>query len=137
MTALGRHPRDVRRIVLTHFHEDHAGGAAEFAALSGAEVLAHRLDAPAVRGEIPGPEPVFEDWERPLHEQALKLLPRGDYARPGRSPNCPAARCWTSAAGRTSCTCQDTRTAASRCISRSTARCSPVTRSPRRLSTAR
>ncbi|MEV3970548.1 MBL fold metallo-hydrolase [Streptomyces sp. NPDC050698] len=83
VTALGRHPRDVRRIVLTHFHADHAGGAAEFAALSGAEVLAHRLDAPAVRGEAAGPEPVFEDWERPLHEQALRLLPEGDHPRPG------------------------------------------------------
>ncbi|MFC8146287.1 MBL fold metallo-hydrolase [Streptomyces paradoxus] len=82
VTALGRRPRDVRRIVLTHFHEDHAGGAGEFAALSGAEVLVHRLDAPVVRGEVPGPCPVFEDWERPLHEQALKLLPRGDFARP-------------------------------------------------------
>ncbi|WP_185011999.1 MBL fold metallo-hydrolase [Streptomyces sp. AK010] len=81
VTALGRQPRDVRRIVLTHFHEDHAG---EFAALSGAEVLVHRLDAPFVRGDLPGPPPVFENWERPLHEQAAKLLSDGDFARPPR-----------------------------------------------------
>jgi glyoxylase-like metal-dependent hydrolase (beta-lactamase superfamily II) len=61
--ALGRAPSSVGRVVLTHFHEDHAGGAGEFAALSGAEVLAHHLDAPVVRGTAPGPEPVFEDWE--------------------------------------------------------------------------
>ncbi|MFD3559458.1 MBL fold metallo-hydrolase [Streptomyces sp. NPDC058686] len=73
--ALGRDPREVRRIVVTHFHEDHAGGAGEFAALSGAQVWAHPLDAPFVRGERPGPAPVFEDWERPLHAEALKLLP--------------------------------------------------------------
>ncbi|MFV0137493.1 MBL fold metallo-hydrolase [Streptomyces sp. HMX87] len=84
VTALGRAPGDVTRIVLTHFHEDHAGGAAEFAALSGADVLAHEAEAPVVRGEEPGPPPVYEDWERPLHEAALKLLPRGDFARPAR-----------------------------------------------------
>ncbi|MFF5160967.1 MBL fold metallo-hydrolase [Streptomyces sp. NPDC000348] len=84
VTALGRHPRDVRRVVLTHFHEDHAGGAAEVAALTGAEVLAHRLDAPHVRGEVPGPPPVLEEWERPLHERAARLLPPGDFERPAR-----------------------------------------------------
>ncbi|MER6471304.1 MBL fold metallo-hydrolase [Streptomyces collinus] len=82
LTALGRAPGDVRRIVLTHFHEDHAGGAGEFAALSGAEVLAHRLDAPFVRGEIPGPPPRFEDWELPLHAAAAAQLPDGEPVRP-------------------------------------------------------
>jgi glyoxylase-like metal-dependent hydrolase (beta-lactamase superfamily II) len=81
--ALGRAPSSVGRVVLTHFHEDHAGGAGEFAALSGAEVLAHHLDAPVVRGAAPGPEPVFEDWERPLHAQAVKHLPQGEAERPG------------------------------------------------------
>ncbi|WP_306319659.1 MULTISPECIES: MBL fold metallo-hydrolase [unclassified Streptomyces] len=71
----GHAPEDVRRIVLTHFHEDHAGGAGEFARLSGAEVSAHRLDAPYVRGEATGPSPVYEDWERPLHAHALAQLP--------------------------------------------------------------
>ncbi|CAM5326855.1 MBL fold metallo-hydrolase [Streptomyces pharetrae] len=82
--ALGRAPGDVRRIVLTHFHEDHVGGAGEFAALSGAEVYAHRLDAPFVRGELPGPPPVYEDWEPPVHAAALRLLPPSDFPRPAR-----------------------------------------------------
>lgn len=83
VSALGRHPRDVRRIVLTHFHEDHAGGAGDFAALSGAEVLVHRLDAPFVRGDVPGPPPVFEDGERPL---PVVCLPATCSAKTSQSP---------------------------------------------------
>lgn len=74
----------IRRIVLTHFHEDHVGGAGELAALTGAEVLAHHLDAPAIRGEVPGPPPVFEDWERPIHAEAARHLPAAPFVRPSR-----------------------------------------------------
>ncbi|WP_069883843.1 MBL fold metallo-hydrolase [Streptomyces luteocolor] len=75
VAGLGLRPRDVRRIVLTHFHEDHAGGAGEFAELSGAPVFAHALDAPFARAEAVGPEPVYEDWEVPIHAAAKALLP--------------------------------------------------------------
>ncbi|MCX4759839.1 MBL fold metallo-hydrolase [Streptomyces sp. NBC_01275] len=84
VTALGHPPEAVRRVVLTHFHEDHAGGAAELAARTGAEVLAHPADAAVVRGEVPCPPPVLADWERPLHAAALRRLPQGDFARPTR-----------------------------------------------------
>lgn len=48
---LGRGPEMVRRILLTHQHADHVGGAAVLAQATGAEVVAHSLDAPAIAGK--------------------------------------------------------------------------------------
>ncbi|PWU54427.1 MBL fold metallo-hydrolase, partial [Micromonospora globispora] len=42
LAAIGKAPADVTRIVLTHAHRDHAGGAAELARRTGAPVAAHR-----------------------------------------------------------------------------------------------
>jgi len=45
LAALGRHPRDVQRIILTHAHNDHAGGAASMVGdASVAGVHAHQDD---------------------------------------------------------------------------------------------
>jgi glyoxylase-like metal-dependent hydrolase (beta-lactamase superfamily II) len=44
LAAIGRHPTDVTRIVLTHVHPDHAGGAAEMSRRTGAPVLVHPDD---------------------------------------------------------------------------------------------
>jgi glyoxylase-like metal-dependent hydrolase (beta-lactamase superfamily II) len=66
---LGRRPEELARIVLTHGHGDHAGSAVEIRGWSDAPLIAHRLEAPLVRGDEPTPEPVLLDWERPLFEQ--------------------------------------------------------------------
>lgn len=42
---------DIKLIVITHAHIDHAGNAAKIKALSGAQVIAHRGDLPYYRGE--------------------------------------------------------------------------------------
>ncbi|MET9881768.1 MBL fold metallo-hydrolase [Streptomyces sp. NPDC006430] len=71
--CLGLDPGRLERIVLTHCHRDHVGAAEELAARWGAEVLAHRLEAPVIRGELPVPEPVLLDWELPLYEHGLTV----------------------------------------------------------------
>ncbi|MGW2560992.1 MBL fold metallo-hydrolase [Streptomyces sp. NPDC001514] len=71
--GLGFDPADIRRIVLTHCHRDHVGAAQELADRYGAQVLAHALDAPVIRGEAPVPEPVLLDWEIPLYEHGLTV----------------------------------------------------------------
>ncbi|MEU9095136.1 MBL fold metallo-hydrolase [Streptomyces sp. NPDC087901] len=70
---LGHDPARIARIVITHGHRDHYGAAQELADRHGAEILAHRLDAPVIRGEEEIGDPVLLDWERPLHENGLTL----------------------------------------------------------------
>lgn len=48
---LGRQPRDLRDIVLTHCDIDHVGSVAELKARTGARVAIHELDAPVLSGE--------------------------------------------------------------------------------------
>ncbi|MEH3078791.1 MAG: MBL fold metallo-hydrolase [Quadrisphaera sp.] len=67
LTDLGVGPELLGRVVLTHFHDDHTGTAAQVVAWSGARVVAGRADAPHVRGEAPGPEPVLTAAEARLH----------------------------------------------------------------------
>ncbi|WHM39988.1 MBL fold metallo-hydrolase [Streptomyces sp. BPTC-684] len=71
--GLGLDPAAIRRIVITHGHRDHYGAAGELAGRYGAEVVAHRLDAPVIRGERPVPEPDLLEWELPLYEHALTV----------------------------------------------------------------
>ncbi|WP_088285927.1 MBL fold metallo-hydrolase [Kineosporia sp. A_224] len=58
LAAIGRSPRDVTRIVLTHSHSDHGGGLARLSRETGATVAAHEADAGYVRrGERPPLDP--------------------------------------------------------------------------------
>lgn len=101
--TLGLDPAGIRRIVITHNHRDHYGAAQELADRHGAEIIAHALDTPVVRGERPAPEPDLLDWELPLWEHGLtvpeapptrvdrevtggEVLPFGDGARVVHAP---------------------------------------------------
>ncbi len=58
LAAIGKHPSDVSRIILTHAHPDHAGGAAAMAEASGASVHMHANDVEyAARGVKPPTDP--------------------------------------------------------------------------------
>jgi glyoxylase-like metal-dependent hydrolase (beta-lactamase superfamily II) len=81
IARIGRTPADLRQIVLTHAHFDHTGSVAELAAITGAAVLAHRLDAPVVRGDAEICPPVLSELERPYAEQASsRVLPAAPCA---------------------------------------------------------
>jgi glyoxylase-like metal-dependent hydrolase (beta-lactamase superfamily II) len=78
--GLGHRTGDVRRLFLTHFYEDHVGGAAEVATWGDTTVYAHHADAPVIRGAAVGPAPALSGWERDLFERV----------RAGMSPQPPA-----------------------------------------------
>ncbi|MEO7309084.1 MAG: MBL fold metallo-hydrolase [Chitinophagaceae bacterium] len=50
----GRSPKDIKRIILTHTHPDHAGSAADISQETGAIILAHPLDAALAEKGIAG-----------------------------------------------------------------------------------
>jgi len=84
VASLGRSPDELTEIVLTHYHDDHIGGAAELVEWIGANVLAHRGDAPVIRGEAPQTPPILEDFERPIAEAVLPRVPRAERVRVDR-----------------------------------------------------
>ncbi|CAN5294703.1 MBL fold metallo-hydrolase [soil metagenome] len=51
--ALGVDPQRINRIVLTHCHPDHVGGAPDLKALTGAPVWAHPLEQPPIERFAP------------------------------------------------------------------------------------
>jgi glyoxylase-like metal-dependent hydrolase (beta-lactamase superfamily II) len=70
----GYQPADLRRLVMTHFHADHIGAAADIAGWGEVEVIAPRVDAPFIRAAA-GPGPDLADWERPIYHQVMNRLP--------------------------------------------------------------
>ena len=81
--ALGHQPADLRRLVLTHFHPDHAGSAAEIAAWGEVTVCAHRADVPFIQGQAAGPPPDITASERPLFERIQAQAPPAPVAPVG------------------------------------------------------
>lgn len=57
LAKIEHQPADVKRIILTHRHFDHVGGAARLREATGAPVWAHPLDTPAIIGLEPNRPP--------------------------------------------------------------------------------
>ncbi|MGH3427869.1 MAG: MBL fold metallo-hydrolase [Mycobacteriales bacterium] len=79
LREIGLAPSGLDRVVITHAHDDHAGSVAEISSWGPIEIVAHRSDAPVIRGDAQGKPPNFTDFERELHAQVaagLKPAPR-------------------------------------------------------------
>lgn len=74
LRSIGRSLDDVRAILITHAHVDHAGGAAALADASGADVFASSADAAAIEGAEPMMPPPFLD-RAPFLKPLFRLLP--------------------------------------------------------------
>jgi glyoxylase-like metal-dependent hydrolase (beta-lactamase superfamily II) len=68
---LGFRRADVRRVVLTHCHEDHTGGAAAIREWADVEIMAGAPDAPVIRGDRERAAPVITERERPMFERVM------------------------------------------------------------------
>ncbi len=104
--ALGFEPRQVRYIVNSHEHYDHAGGIAALARLTGAQVLASRRGAAALRGGNAAPDDPqagFGDAMRFPPVENVRVVADGESIELGRitltahyTPgHTPGATSWT------------------------------------------
>src|ERR1044071_3771491 len=71
----GHQPADVRRLVLTHFHQDHIGAPAAAAAWGDVEGMGHSRGVPVRRAGAAGPPPVRAVWEKPVPAQVTSQPP--------------------------------------------------------------
>jgi glyoxylase-like metal-dependent hydrolase (beta-lactamase superfamily II) len=58
LRTLGRSPSELDLVILTHYHPDHAGGAAELVELTSARIAAHAAEVPYLCGEVSMPNPI-------------------------------------------------------------------------------
>ncbi|RLP75496.1 MBL fold metallo-hydrolase [Mycetocola tolaasinivorans] len=69
LNDLGRTRADVTRIILTHFHDDHAGAAAEISGWGEIQIIAGAPEAAVIRGAETGPLARLTPAETGIHAQ--------------------------------------------------------------------
>jgi len=67
--------RELRQIVLTHSHKDHAGSARALVDATGAIVLAGAVDAPVIAGTREEQAPVITPEEQPFYDRIAPTIP--------------------------------------------------------------
>jgi glyoxylase-like metal-dependent hydrolase (beta-lactamase superfamily II) len=75
ISGLGRGGEDLTRLIVTHNHLDHVGSLAALKQHSGAQVVAHRAEAPFVTGEEVAPLPQ-SGMMRLVFRLVAPLMPR-------------------------------------------------------------
>jgi glyoxylase-like metal-dependent hydrolase (beta-lactamase superfamily II) len=71
-------------VLLTHWHPDHAGSAAEISAWPNVQVWAHRVDAPIIRGDVAGSFPHLTHAEEGMYAQISGTVPDAPPSRVDR-----------------------------------------------------
>jgi glyoxylase-like metal-dependent hydrolase (beta-lactamase superfamily II) len=71
-------------VLLTHWHPDHVGSAAEVSTWPNAQILAHRLDAPVIRGDNHGNFPSLTHTEQQFYAQIASSVPNAPPVRVDR-----------------------------------------------------
>jgi glyoxylase-like metal-dependent hydrolase (beta-lactamase superfamily II) len=74
----------VTHVLLTHWHPDHAGSAAEVGSWPNAHIWAHRIDAPIISGDSYGTFPTLTHTEEQLYAQIAGTVPAAAPARVDR-----------------------------------------------------
>jgi glyoxylase-like metal-dependent hydrolase (beta-lactamase superfamily II) len=66
---------DIKQIVLTHYHADHAGTAGPLQRVTRATTMAHAADAEVIRGNAPQLPAVLSAQEKALHDELAQDMP--------------------------------------------------------------
>lgn len=72
LATLDRTTADVEHVVLSHFHEDHAGAASVVATWPHSRIVAGAPEAPVITGQTPGPVPMLTTAETAIHEPSTE-----------------------------------------------------------------
>ena len=84
LAAWGLDREVLTHVLLTHWHPDHVGSAAEVGNWPNAQIWAHRLDAPIIRGHSYGTFPSLTPTEQQFYAQIAGTVPSADAARVDR-----------------------------------------------------